>query len=162
MEIKASVIVLSDKASAGMRVDTSGEYIVDYLAREGYDVVEKVIIPDDYDLIKSEIERCVENGIDLVITTGGTGLGPRDNTPEATMAVIDKRLHGLEIFMINAGLRHTPMASLSRAVAGTCRDTLIINLPGSRKAVEQILPEICKVIPHAIEKIKGLHANCGT
>lgn len=162
MNIKASVIVLSDKASVGARVDTSGEYIVNYLKARNYSVIDKTILPDDYESIRSALETRIKRGIDLIITTGGTGLGPRDVTPEATMAVIDKRLYAMEILMINIGLRYTHRAALSRGVVGICQETLIINLPGSKRAVEQLLPEICEVIPHAIEIIKGRGGECGT
>lgn len=163
MVIKAAVIVLSDKGYKGEREDTSGDYIRDYLVGMGYQVVEKAILPDEREVIKEALKERVKGGeIDLILTTGGTGLSQRDVTPEATLGVIERRAPGIEVLMVNTGLRHTPYAALSRAVAGTANNVLIINLPGSRRAVEQILPPLAEIIPHAIEKIKGKGGDCGT
>jgi len=159
--ITVAVLTLSDKGSKGEREDASGPMIREML--KSIDAVVKYydILPDEKNLIK---EKLIEYGklVDLVLTTGGTGLGPRDVTPEATIEVIDRQISGIAEAMRIEGLKKTRRAMLSRAVAGVRGKTLIINLPGSPKAVKENLEIILGVLPHAIEKIKGDTSECAT
>jgi len=159
--ITVAVLTLSDKGSKGEREDASGPMIREML--KGIDAVVKYydILPDEKNLIK---EKLIEYGklVDLILTTGGTGLGPRDVTPEATIEVIERQIPGIAEAMRIEGLKKTRRAMLSRAVAGVRGKTLIINLPGSPKAVKENLGIILGVLPHAIEKIKGDTSECAT
>jgi molybdopterin adenylyltransferase len=159
--ITVAVLTLSDKGSKGEREDTSGPMIREML--KSIDAVVRYydILPDEKELIKKKL---IEYGklVDLVLTTGGTGLGPRDVTPEATIEVIEKQIPGIAETMRIEGLKKTRRAMLSRAVAGVRGKTLIINLPGSPKAVKENLEIILGVLPHAIEKIKGDTSECAT
>jgi len=159
--ITVAILTLSDKGSKGEREDASGPMIREML--KGIDAVVKYydILPDEKELIK---EKLIEYGklVDLILTTGGTGLGPRDVTPEATIEVIDRQIPGIAEAMRIEGLKKTRRAMLSRAVAGVRGKTLIINLPGSPKAVKENLEIILGVLPHAIEKIKGDTSECAT
>jgi molybdopterin adenylyltransferase len=159
--ITVAVLTLSDKGSKGEREDASGPMIREML--KGIDAVVKYydILPDEKELIK---EKLIEYGklVDLILTTGGTGLGPRDVTPEATIEVIERSIPGIAEAMRIEGLKKTRRAMLSRAVAGVRGKTLIINLPGSPKAVKENLEIILGVLPHAIEKIKGDTSECAT
>ena len=152
--MRASVITISDRASKGVYEDESGKAIIEILEENGWKIEDYVVIPDDYDRIRDEIVRmCDDLKVDLVLTTGGTGLTRRDVTPEATLAVIDRRVQGIEIAMVCHSLKYTPHAMISRAVAGVRGKTLVVNLPGSVKAVREILPFLLQAIPHAVEKI---------
>ena len=157
--ITVAVLTLSDKGSKGEREDASGPMIREML--KGIDAVVKYydILPDEKDLIKGKL---IEYGklVDLILTTGGTGLGPRDVTPEATIEVIDRQIPGIAEAMRIEGLKKTRRAMLSRAVVGIRGKTLIINLPGSPKAVKENLEIILGVLPHAVEKIKGDTSEC--
>jgi len=155
----ACVLTMSDRASSGKREDESGPVIREMLARAGVRVAHSEIVPDEKDLIK---ERLIEYSgrVDIIITTGGTGLAPRDVTPEATREAIEREVPGLAEAMRAASLRKTPRGMLSRAVAGIRGKTLIINLPGSPKAVRENLEAVLEVIPHAVEKIKGSEEEC--
>ncbi len=153
--MKVGIITISDRASKGIYEDESGKKIEEIVNKSGWKVKKYSIIPDDYDKIRDELlEMCDDLKLDLVLTTGGTGLTRRDVTPEATISVIDRRIHGIEIAMMVHSLKHTSKAMLSRAVAGVRGGTLIINLPGNPKAIEEILPELVEAISHAVEKIK--------
>lgn len=158
--VKVAVLTLSDKGSIGQREDQSGKVIIEMLQKIDAVVEYYKILPDEFDLIKNELVNLCKENFDLIITTGGTGVSPRDVTPDATLSVIEKRLYGMEIAMMNEALRHTPFAMLSRAVAGVKNRTLIINLPGSPKAVRENLQVILPAISHAIEKIKGSTVDC--
>ena len=157
--ISVAILTLSDKGSAGEREDLAGPLIREMIAGIGATVELYEVIPDEKGLI---IEKLItfSNKVDLVLTTGGTGLSPRDVTPETTREVIDKEIPGIAEAMRSAGLGKTKRAMLSRAVAGVRGNTLIINLPGSPKAVKEGLEAIMDVIPHAIEKIKGSTEDC--
>ena len=157
--ITAAVLTLSDKGSKGEREDLAGPLIREMIASIGATVEYYEIIPDEKDLIKEKLMDYSKK-VDLVLTTGGTGLSPRDVTPEATLEVIDKEIPGIAETMRSAGLEKTKRAMLSRAVAGVRGNTLIINMPGSPKAVREGLEAIMDVIPHAIEKIKGSTEDC--
>jgi len=150
---------MSDKGAAGEREDRSGEVIREMLAGISAEVVAKEVIPDDRYLIERKLRKYVED-VDLIVTTGGTGIGPRDVTPEATLAVIEKQLPGFGEAMRAAGLDKTPHAILSRAVAGVCARCLIINLPGSPKGVRECLEAVLPAVPHAVELIQGRGGEC--
>lgn len=157
--ITVAVLTLSDKGSKGEREDTSGPVIAEMLKGLG-EVKYYDILPDERDLIRSKLLEYTSK-VDLILTTGGTGLSPRDVTPEATIDVIEKEIPGIPEAMRTEGLKKTNRAMLSRAVAGVKGQTLIINLPGSPTAVRENLEVILDVIPHAIEKIKGDTKECG-
>ncbi|AEH50535.1 MogA/MoaB family molybdenum cofactor biosynthesis protein [Pseudothermotoga thermarum] len=158
--IRAAVLTLSDKASKGERIDQSGGKVEELLKTIGASVSYYKILPDEEELIVKELIILCEEGYDLIVTTGGTGISPRDVTPDATLKVIEKRLYGFEIAMMLEALKATPYAMLSRAVVGTRGKTLIINLPGSPNAVEENLKVVLHVIPHAVEKLKGSTEDC--
>jgi molybdenum cofactor synthesis domain-containing protein len=153
--MNVGVLTLSDKGSRGERADTSGAAIGELLAPLGAAVRRYQILPDDRDQIAATLAAWADAGdLDLILTTGGTGLAPRDVTPEATLAVVDRLVPGLAESMRAAGMRQTPMAALSRAVAGLRGRTLIVNLPGSEKGVRENLTAILSLLPHAIETLR--------
>jgi len=157
--ITVAVLTLSDKGSKGEREDQSGLLIREMLKSIDAEVRYYEILPDEKDQIKEKLIK-YSKGVDLILTTGGTGLSPRDVTPDATLEVIDRQVSGIAEAMRSEGLKKTNRAMLSRAVAGVRGTTLIINLPGSPKAVEENLTVILDVLPHAIEKIKGDPSDC--
>jgi len=160
VKYRAVVITISDKGSKGERVDTSGPGLAEMLKRS-YDVSGVVIVPDEEDLIADTIKSQIdEKGVDLVVTTGGTGVGPRDVTPEATRAVIDKELPGFSEVMRMESFRITPHSLISRAVCGTRGTSIIVNLPGSPRAAAECLSFIESALPHALEKVKGDPGDC--
>lgn len=157
----AAVLTLSDKGARGEREDLSGKLLTDMLTGIAGKIERYEVIPDDRKLIEEKLCDFADRlGVDLIATTGGTGVGPRDVTPEATRAVIDKEIPGMAEAMRLAGLQKTPLAMISRAVVGCRGKTLIINLPGSPKGVRENLEAILKAIPHAVEKLKGDPADC--
>jgi molybdopterin adenylyltransferase len=151
---RAAVVTVSDGVAQGTREDGSGDAAEELLRGAGFDVVSRRVVPDERPEIESALRELAE-GHGLVVTTGGTGFGPRDVTPEATRAVIDREAPGIAELMRATGLAHTPMAALSRAVAGSVGDTLILNLPGSPKGVRESLGAVVSVIPHAVELLRG-------
>ena len=155
----AAILTLSDKGSKGEREDLGGPAIKEIIRTINADVRYYEIIPDEKELIKEKLIK-YSNSVDVIITTGGTGLSPRDVTPDATREVIDWEIPGIAEAMRMAGLGKTKRAMLSRAVAGVRGKTLIINLPGSPKAVTEGLEAIMDVLPHAVEKIKGSTEEC--
>jgi molybdenum cofactor synthesis domain-containing protein len=157
--IKVAVLTLSDRVSKGERQDISGPAIEKLIKKIDARVVSYDILPDRKNLIKKKLISLCRKA-DLILTTGGTGVSPRDVTPEATREVIEKEIPGIAEAMRLKGLKKTPFAMISRAVAGIRGKTMIINLPGSPKAVEENLLAILKVLPHAIEKIKGNSEEC--
>lgn len=161
MTIRAGVITVSDKGSQGMREDRSGPEIVKMLEGIGVEVGDSAIVPDEIDRIQASlIEFADQRRMDLIVTTGGTGVSPRDVTPDATMAVIDREVPGMAEAMRRESHRITPHALVSRAVVGIRGQTLIVNLPGSPKSVRENLAVILPAISHAIEKIKGDDREC--
>ncbi len=157
--IKVAVITLSDKGSQGKRRDRSGPLITKIIRKINGRVSDYCILPDEKKLIKKKLISLCDK-VDLILTTGGTGLSPRDVTPEATREVIEREIPGIAEAMRFKGLKKTPYSMISRAIAGIRRNTLIINLPGSPGAVEENLKTILPAIPHAIEKIKGCKKDC--
>lgn len=163
MKIHAGVITISDKRSRGEREDKSGPEIIAILRVAGIDVTCIKIIPDEEDQIKKTlIDFADKKNVPLIVTTGGTGVSPRDVTPDATLAVIDKEVPGMAEAMRQASAAITPHAMVSRAVVGIRGRSLIINLPGSPKAVRENLAVILPALKHAVEKIKGDDAECAS
>jgi molybdopterin adenylyltransferase len=163
MTIKAGVITVSDKGSRGEREDKSGVEIVKALESQGIQVSHTRIIPDEEDLIRlALIEYADINQLDLILTTGGTGVSPRDVTPDATLQVVDKDVPGMAEAMRRESAMITPHAMISRAVAGIRGRSLIINLPGSPRGVRENLAVVLPALRHAVEKIKGDDSDCGS
>lgn len=158
---RVGIITASDKGSRGERVDASGPLIGEMIKPWG-DVIEYNVVPDDHDQLVLRLKQMIDDKkVDLLLTTGGTGLGPRDLTPEATLEVVDRVIPGIPEAMRAMGLNKTPKAMLSRAVAGIRHRTLIINLPGSPRAVRENLEVVFPVLEHALELVTGQGGECG-
>lgn len=156
MGYSAAVITVSDLGSRGQRVDTSGPAVRSMLEQAGYTVVRTAIVPDEQNEISDILRACAdETHVDLIVTTGGTGLSPRDVTPEATLAVIEREIRAIPVAMWVESLKVTPRAMLSRAVAGTRGSSLILNLPGSEKAARENLGAALPALEHALHMIAG-------
>ena len=158
---KALVLTISDSASAGKRDDLSGPEARRILTEAGFEVAGIEILPDERSEIESRLRRASDEGFRLVVTSGGTGLSPRDVTPEATLAVVDRNVPGIAEMMRLESLKITPRAALSRAVSGIRQTTLIINLPGSVKGVRECLTAVRPILSHAVEVLKQSSLNCG-
>jgi molybdopterin adenylyltransferase len=157
-----AVLTMSDKGSRGEREDTSGPYIQKRLTEEGYKLKSYSVIPDSKQvIIDNLIELVDDQKISLIVTTGGTGVSPSDITPEAMISVIEREIPGMAEAMRSASLLKTSRAMLSRGKVGIRKESLIINLPGSLKAVRENLEVVLPVIPHALEKIGGGESDCG-
>jgi len=155
--LTVSILTISDKGARGQRYDESGQAIRDIFSELDSEIVNYEIVPDELDVIGRKLAEWADTGdTDVIITTGGTGLGERDITPEATMSVVERVVPGLAEAMRIVSLSKTPMAMLSRATAGIRGRSLIINLPGSPKAVRECLEVVLPAIPHAIDIIKGV------
>jgi len=156
MSIRAVVITVSDACSRGEREDTSGAALVQLLTELGAEIVDTKILSDDLDPLTQALrEFAGRDDVNLIITTGGTGLGPRDNTPEATQRVIEREAPGIAEAIRAESRQATTMAMLSRGVCGVCSGTLIVNLPGSPKAVKESFSVIAPVLPHALDLLAG-------
>ncbi len=159
---KVALITLSDKGARGEREDVSGRFLSWYATRLGAKVLFSSIIPDEKQVIRETLMKGVDAKADLILTTGGTGLAPRDVTPEATLEVIDREVPGFAEAMRAESLKKTPHAMISRAVSGIAKRTLIINLPGSPKAVAECMEVIFPALRHAIDKLRGDPTECAT
>ncbi len=155
MTIRAAVITASTKGARGARADESGPAMREALERAGATVVCTDLVADDVELIVAALRRAIEAGANVVLTTGGTGLSPNDLTPEATRRVIEREVPGIAEALRARSLEKTPHGMLSRAVAGSAGATLVVNLPGSPKAVRESLEVLLPVLPHAIELLAG-------
>lgn len=151
---RATVITVSDRSFAGERQDYSGPLAAELLGADGW-IAEVIVVPDDRDAISSLIVEVVEAGADLVVTTGGTGVGPRDVTPEATTPLLTRTLPGIAEEIRRVGIASLPQAMLSRGVAGMRRGALVVNLAGSTGAVRDGIPVILQVAQHAVEQAAG-------
>lgn len=160
--LRAAVITLSDKGSIGERVDTSGPRAAELLTQAGYEVVEQVLLPDVQVKIERELKRLADSRqVDLILTTGGTGMAPRDVTPEATLAVATRNVPGIAEVIRAGSMAITKRAMLSRGVSVLRNSTLIVNLPGSKKAVEEALDMVLPTLEHGIRLVKGTDGECG-
>lgn len=160
--IQTGILTISDKGSQGLRTDEGGPKIQSLLPADLFEVQTSAVVPDEIpSIVNTLVEWADEKKLDLILTTGGTGLSPRDITPEATGRVIEREIPGMAEAMRLEGMKHTPFTQLSRAKVGIRGETLIVNLPGGLKAIEEMLPIILPVIPHALEKIKGDPSDCG-
>lgn len=156
MTFAAAILTASDSGAAGEREDTSGQVIRELLESNGIQIAKYEIVPDSQTTVEKKLREWADGGkVVLIVTTGGTGLAPRDVTPDATMEVIEYEVPGISEAMRAEGLKHTPMSMISRAVAGVRNGVLIINLPGSPKAVRENLTVVLPVLTHAIELLAG-------
>jgi molybdenum cofactor synthesis domain-containing protein len=160
--MRAAVLTLSDKGSRGERVDESGPALAAWLTERGVRVVQSRVIADEFEQIVEVLTEWADaDTADLILTTGGTGVSPRDITPEATLQVVERTIPGLGELMRLKSLEKTLMASLSRAVAGIRNRTLIVNLPGSPRGALENLEAVWPTLGHAVEKIRGGQEDCG-
>jgi molybdopterin adenylyltransferase len=160
---RCGVLTLSDKGSRGEREDTSGPQLQAMLRAEGYEIAVSLIIPDQQDLIEQTLVQWVdEKQLDLIVTTGGTGVSPSDRTPEATRRVIELEIPGISEAMRLASLNKTIQAVWSRGIAGIRNGCLIVNLPGSKKAAQENLEAVLPALKHGLYKLKGGDADCGS
>jgi len=160
--MRAAILTLSDKGSRGERVDESGPALAAWLAERGVPTVLSLVIADDFEHITAMLTEWADaDAAELILTTGGTGVSPRDITPEATLKVVDRVIPGLGELMRLKSMEKTTMAALSRAVAGIRGQSLIINLPGSPKAALENLEAVWPTLSHAVEKIRGGQEDCG-
>lgn len=158
---RAAVITASDKGSAGLREDISGDALEKILRTSGFSVVSRCMLPDDMEMLAAEMMRLADNDLcDIVLTTGGTGLSPRDVTPEAALSVAHRQVPGISEAMRAASMKITDRAMLSRGVSVIRNKTLIINLPGSPKAVEESLNVILGAVSHGLAILRGDEGEC--
>ena len=157
---RAAVVTVSDKGAAGEREDRSGTVVRELLEAAGLEVERSEVVPDEAEVVSGLMVELCDRGFDLIVTTGGTGVSPRDVTPEATRAVIDREIPGMAEAMRASSCRVTPHAMISRAVCGLRGATLIINLPGSPKGARENLEVVMPALPHALEVAGGLSSEC--
>ncbi len=157
MEYTAAVLTISDKGSQGLREDRSGPAIAEMLEKDGWTVTARAMVPDDYEAIRSQLIAWCDGGqACLVVTTGGTGFSKRDITPEATLSVVERAAPGIPEAMRAESMRITPRGMLSREAAGIRGDTLIVNLPGSEKAVRECLGAVLPGLKHGVEMLRDV------
>jgi molybdopterin adenylyltransferase len=160
---ETGVLTISDKGSEGLRKDDSGEIISQILQRQGFRITKKKIVPDERQkIVNALVEWADKDKLPLIVTTGGTGLSPRDITPQATLDIIDYQVPGMAEAMRAASLRKTPHAMISRAIVGVRGRSLIINLPGSPTGAEENLSVLLPALPHALSKLCGDPSDCAT
>jgi molybdopterin adenylyltransferase len=160
--IKVGILTVSDKGSQGLRTDEGGPKIRSLLPESQYEIQALAVVPDEiHRIVEILVDWIDQKKLDLIFTTGGTGLSPRDITPEATERVLEREIPGMAETMRREGMKYTPLAQLSREKVGVRKESLIINLPGGLKAIEETLPVVLPAIPHALEKIKGDQGDCG-
>ena len=159
---RAAILTISDRGYLGEREDRSGPAVKEILLKADFSIVLLEILPDDQRIIEERLRQLAdESCLDLVVTTGGTGVSPKDLTPDATLAVVQRQVPGMTESMRLASLAKTPHAMLSRAVAGIRNQTLIINLPGSAKGAQENLEVVLPALEHALDKIQGDPSECG-
>ncbi len=158
--IRYSILTASDKGSAGLREDQSSQAIIELMTPSGAQLLDYRLVPDERPVIAATLVTLATNGSNLVLTTGGTGFAPRDVTPEATQDVIERQVPGIPEAMRSRSLEITPHAMLSRAVAGIRGNCLIINLPGSPKAVRECLAVVLPILDHAVALLAGSNGDC--
>ena len=159
---RAAILTISDRGFKGEREDRSGPVLREILDKAGFAIADFEVLPDDQHLIEQRLRHLADEfNLDLVVTTGGTGVSPQDLTPDATLAVIDRQVPGMAEAMRVASLAKTPHAMLSRAVVGIRGQTLIINLPGSVKGARENLEVLLPALEHALDKIQGDPSECG-
>jgi len=159
---KVSIITLSDKCAKNEREDRSGKYLVEFFREKDWEIMNYIVIPDESDLISNTLgDICDKHNSDLIITTGGTGFSPRDRTPEATKAVLEREAPGISEYLRAESQKKTPRAMLSRGVSGIRKRTLIINFPGSIKAVKESIEIIFKPMLHGIDILTSRDSECG-
>lgn len=162
MRYKVAIVTISDRGFRGEREDTSGPKIKE-MVEDLYDVEKMIVIPDEEDLISETLIKLVDDEeIDIVITTGGTGLSPRDRTPEATRRVIEREIPGFSEIMRVESYKITPHSIISRGICGTRKRSIIINLPGSPKAARECLSFVLPALDHALSKLRGSEEECAT
>ena len=162
MQMRAGILIVSDKGSSGEREDKSGPTAKEVISQLNFQIAKYEIVPDEADVITEKLmDWCDKGNLELILTSGGTGLSSRDVTPEATLKVLDKTIPGLTEAMRIESMKKKPEAILSRAVAGSRGNCLIINLPGSPRAVRECLEVILPVLPHALDVISGNVSECG-
>ena len=162
MSYTAAILTISDKGARGEREDKSGPVLCELAAEHGYQVVYTAIIPDEKDQIQAELIKCSDElHVNLVLTTGGTGFSPRDVTPEATLAVVERETRGIPEAMRMESMKITPRGCLSRSAAGIRGRSLIINLPGSPKACQECMDVFLDTIPHGLDLLRGEVRDCG-
>ncbi|MEF9951475.1 MAG: MogA/MoaB family molybdenum cofactor biosynthesis protein [Clostridium sp.] len=159
--MNAAIITVSDKGSRGERVDTAGPAIKEMLLTINCETVEYLIVPDERDIIGNAIKEMASKGINLIFTTGGTGFSKRDVTPEATLDVIEREIPGIPEAMRYNSMKITPKGMLSRSRAGIIGDSIVVNLPGSEKAVRENLATVLPVIGHGVSILLGTKTECG-
>lgn len=160
MSFKAAVVTVSDRGAAGKREDASGPAVREILEGAGIEVVSRDIVPDDREALEALLSGLCGRGLNLVVTTGGTGLSPRDVTPEATRAVIDREIPGIAEAMRAESLKVTPHAMISRALCGMAGATMVLNLPGSPAGARECLLVAMRAVPHALEVAAGTVTEC--
>jgi len=153
--MKTGILTISDKGSRGERRDTSGPALKEMMRQIGGETAFAQIVPDDIEIISRTLEEWCDQGAEIILTAGGTGFGPRDHTPEATRAVLDRETPGISEAIRQFGLAITSKAMLSRAISGIRKKTLIINLPGSERGARESLEAVLHVLPHALQMMEG-------